>query len=245
MMLKKLLLPVLLLATFAVHAQTKKPIPAKKPAAATKPATVPAFKTQTDSLSYAMGISVGQFLKAQGATNLNYTLLNQAISQTLKNTPTAFEMPQANAVMERFARANLSRKAAAEKEKSRQFLLENKKKAGITETASGLQYEVLKAGQGPKPTVNDTIVVHYAGKLLNGKEFDSSYARGEPITIPVTGVIRGWTEAVQLMPTGSKWRLYIPSALGYGDTGAGHDIPGGATLVFDVELLSIKNGKAK
>ncbi len=244
-MLKKLLLPVLFLITLTIHAQTKKPVSAKKPMPAAKPAAAAGFKTQTDSLSYAMGISVGQFLKAQGATNLNYTLLNQAISQTLKNTPTAFDMPAANAVMERFTRANISKKAGAEKEKCRQFLLENKKKAGVVETASGLQYEILTAGQGPKPSASDTIVVHYAGKLLNGKEFDSSYARGAPVSMAVDGVIQGWSEAVQLMPVGSKWRLFIPSDLGYGDTGAGRDIPGGTTLVFDLELLSIKNNKAK
>lgn len=238
-MFKKLIFLWLLIGSIAVQAQTKKPVPVKKPALATKPA-VPAFKNLNDSLSYAMGLSAGQFLKAQGVENLNYTLLNKAIEQTLQSKATAFGMEAANGVMERFARTSFTKKAAAEKEKGRQFLAQNKMKNGVTVTPSGVQYEVLTSGQGPKPTRNDTVVVHYSGKLLNNQEFDSSYKRGQPLTIPVAGVISGWTEALQLMPTGSKWRLYIPSDQGYGDTGAGQNIPGGATLVFDVELLEIK-----
>jgi FKBP-type peptidyl-prolyl cis-trans isomerase FklB len=246
-MFKKLFLLGLLLSSLAAQAQTKKPVPAKKPATPAKPATptTTTFKNLNDSLSYAMGLSAGQFLKAQGVENLNYALLNKAIEQSLQNKPTSFDMQAANAVMERFARTGFTKKAAAEKDKGRQFLLQNKKKAGVTETASGLQYEVLTPGQGAKPTHTDTVVVHYAGKLLSGREFDSSYKRGQPLTIPVTGVISGWTEALQLMPAGSKWRLYIPSDQAYGDTGAGRDIPGGATLVFDVELLEVKGPKAR
>ena len=108
------------------------------------------------------------------------------------------------------------------------------------ETASGLQYEILTKGTGPVPASSDTIIAHYRGTLLNGKEFDNSYKRGEPLTIPVTGVIPGWTEALELMPVGSKWKLFIPSDLAYGDYGAGGEIPGGAALIFEIELLSIK-----
>ncbi len=104
-----------------------------------------------------------------------------------------------------------------------------------------MQYEVLVKGTGPVPAREDTVTAHYKGMLLDGKEFDNSYNRGEPLTIPVAGVIPGWTEALTLMPVGSKWKLYIPSEIGYGDYGAGQDIPGGATLVFEVELLGIKN----
>ena len=245
-MLRKIFIPILLLTAFSVQAQTKKTVPAKKPVA-TKAITPPAqpLKNATDSLSYAMGISVGAYLKAQGVEHINFTLLNKAIDQTLKESKTYFDMNAANAVMERSARARVTKAANAEKEKGRQFLLANKKKTGVVETASGLQYEVLKAGIGPKPTATDSVVVHYAGKLINGKEFDSSYARNEPITLTVNGVIPGWTEALQLMPSGSKWRLYIPAALAYGDRGAGADIPGGATLVFDVELLEIPSQRTK
>ncbi|WP_187261231.1 FKBP-type peptidyl-prolyl cis-trans isomerase [Pontibacter beigongshangensis] len=240
-MLKPFVISCLLLGALTVQAQTKKASPARKPATPAKTAAAPATspKNQSDSLSYAMGISVGQFLKAQGVEELNYEMLNKAISQTLKNDPTLFDINEAHAVMERYARSGMEKKLNAEKEKGRQFMEQNKKRTGVTETASGLQYEVLTAGQGPKPTHDASIRVHYSGKLLDGKEFDSSYSRGEPITISVAGVIAGWTEAVQLMPTGSKWRLYIPSELAYGDSGAGRDIPGGATLIFDVELLEI------
>ncbi len=123
------------------------------------------------------------------------------------------------------------------------FLAENKKRTGVFTTASGLQYEILTKGTGPQPALSDTISAHYRGALLNGKEFDNSYKRGEPLSIPVAGVIPGWTEALQLMPVGSKWKLFIPSELAYGDYGAGQDIPGGATLVFDIELIGIGNKK--
>jgi FKBP-type peptidyl-prolyl cis-trans isomerase FklB len=119
------------------------------------------------------------------------------------------------------------------------FLEENKKRKEVTTTASGLQYEILKKGDGPKPAATDNVQVHYKGTLINGKEFDSSYKRGEPAEFPCTGVIKGWTEALQLMPVGSKWMLYIPPALAYGENGAGGDIGPNATLIFEVELLDI------
>ena len=130
----------------------------------------------------------------------------------------------------------------SEKEKAagQKFLSANKSKPGVITTASGLQYEVVTMGAGAKPTAEDTVVCHYKGTLVDGKEFDNSYTRGEPISFPVGGVIKGWTEALQLMPKGSKWKLYIPSELGYGDRGAGQDIPGGAVLIFDVELIDVK-----
>ena len=120
------------------------------------------------------------------------------------------------------------------------FLAANKTKPGVVTLPSGLQYKVLKMGDGKKPTLNDTVVCNYRGTLINGTEFDSSYKRNQPATIPVNGVIKGWTEALQLMPTGSKWQLFIPSDLAYGAAGAGNLIGPNATLIFDVELLSIQ-----
>ncbi len=120
------------------------------------------------------------------------------------------------------------------------FLAENKKKAGVTTTSSGLQYEVLTQGNGPKPTASDSVKVHYEGTLINGTVFDSSYKRGQSISFPLNGVIRGWTEGVQLMNVGSKFRFYIPSDLAYGVRGAGRDIGPNSTLIFDVELLGIE-----
>jgi FKBP-type peptidyl-prolyl cis-trans isomerase FklB len=123
------------------------------------------------------------------------------------------------------------------------FLAANKAKEGVKTTADGLQYKVLTEGNGPKPTANDTVTVNYRGTLLNGKEFDSSYKRGQPASFPVGGVIKGWTEALQLMPVGSKYQLFIPPDLAYGDRGAGGDIGPGETLIFEVELLSIGEQK--
>lgn len=125
------------------------------------------------------------------------------------------------------------------RESGAKFLADNGKREGVTQTASGLQYEVLTKADGPKPAVTDTVSVHYRGTLLNGTEFDSSYKRGEPATFPLQGVIKGWTEALQLMPVGSKWKLFIPSELAYGERGAGSDIGPNETLVFEVELLGI------
>ena len=135
----------------------------------------------------------------------------------------------------------MNNKSSAAKEEGKKFLADNKKRPGVIELPSGLQYEIIKQGTGEKPKVGDTVRAHYAGSLINGQEFDNSYKRGQPIEIPVTGVIQGWVQALQLMPVGSKWKLFIPSDLGYGDRGAGGAIPGGATLIFEIELLDIVN----
>lgn len=127
------------------------------------------------------------------------------------------------------------------KKTGQDFLAANKGKEGVVTLPSGLQYKILKAGTGPKPTASDSVVCNYRGTLIDGKEFDSSYKRGQPATFPVAGVIKGWTEALQLMPVGSKWQLFISSDLAYGDRGAGADIGPGATLIFEVELLSIED----
>jgi FKBP-type peptidyl-prolyl cis-trans isomerase FklB len=129
-------------------------------------------------------------------------------------------------------------KLKAEKETGAAFMLANKEKEGVTELANGIQYSVLKEGSGPKPTISSTIKAHYRGCLLDGKEFDSSFKRNQPFTAPLTALIKGWQEVVPLMPEGSTWRLWIPSHLAYGDYGTG-GIPGGATLMFDIELLKI------
>jgi FKBP-type peptidyl-prolyl cis-trans isomerase FklB len=242
-MYKHFLVPALLAATVSVSAQTKKPATAAKPTAKPAVTAVKPLKSSNDSLSYAFGVSLGEYLKNQGVTNLNYALLTKAIDQSLKKQKTYLDMNQANQVIGQVAQAKMQKNVSAEKQKGTAFLAQNKKRTNVKVTASGLQYEVLKEGNGPKPANTDTVSAHYAGSLLDGKEFDNSYKRGEPLQIPVAGVIPGWTEALQLMPVGSKWKLYIPSELGYGDYGAGQDIPGGATLVFEVELLDIVNKK--
>ena len=130
--------------------------------------------------------------------------------------------------------------AETNKKEGETYMAENAKKAGVVTTASGLQYKELVAGNGPKPSVSDTVTVHYRGTLLDGKVFDSSYDRGEPVSFPLSGVIPGWTEGLQLMPVGSKWELVIPSDLAYGPGGTGREIGPNATLKFEVELLGIK-----
>jgi FKBP-type peptidyl-prolyl cis-trans isomerase FklB len=216
--------------------------PAKKPVA--KPVTAAkTLNTKSDSLSYAFGVSLGSYLKSQEISSVNYTLLNKAIQQMLKGETPLIDPNTCNQIMTQAGAERQRAKGNVERIAGQKFLEQNKKKAGVITTASGLQYEILTKGTGPIPTTADTITAHYAGTLLNGKEFDNSYKRGQPLTIPVGGVIRGWTEALTLMPVGSKWKLYIPSELGYGEYGAGQDIPGGATLVFEVELLNIVNKK--
>jgi FKBP-type peptidyl-prolyl cis-trans isomerase FklB len=131
------------------------------------------------------------------------------------------------------------------KKEGEAFLAENKKKEGVITLPSGLQYKVIKEGDGKIPTINDTVTVHYRGTLIDGKEFDSSYTRGQPVTFPVKGVIPGFSEALQLMKGGSKWQLFVASNLAYGERGAGEEIGPNATLIFDIELISIKEGTSK
>lgn len=225
-MTKKLLIVLLVSASYC-KAQTN-PSDAK-----------PILKSQLDSASYAFGISVAEDLKARGIKELNYAVVSRAMQDAFGNKAGALTEEQRQKVIYEFlSSANKSQHAAIISE-GKAFLEENKKKAGITTTASGLQYEVLKAGTGPKPKSTDEVTVHYKGTLLNGKQFDSSYDRNEPLTLALNRVIPGWTEGVQLMPAGSKYRFFIPYNLGYGERGAGEDIPPYSTLVFEIELIKI------
>lgn len=209
---------------------------AKKPTTASKPA--PVMKNALDSFSYALGLSMAGFYKEQGVENINTDLVTQALKDSKAGKPRLDE-GQINSTIINFMQAAKSRKAEPEKKEGRAFLDSNKTRQGIVTLPSGLQYKILKEGTGVKPKLNDRVKVHYHGSLLNGKVFDSSVERGEPVDLNVNEVIPGWTEALQLMPVGSKWQLFIPSELGYGDAGAGADIPPGATLLFDVELIDI------
>jgi FKBP-type peptidyl-prolyl cis-trans isomerase len=237
--MKKIIVAALVLFSLSVQAQKGKPV-AKKPVARTTAGKTssPSLKNLTDSASYALGLSVANFYKQQGFKNLNAAMIARAINEVQSNKQPLFNEQQANEIIMYFVNPSL-RTTIEEGEK---FLANNAKKPGIKTTASGLQYEVLKEGNGAKPKPTDTVVVNYAGTLLNGTEFDNSYKRGQPIEFPLNGVIRGWTEGLQLMPVGSKYKFYIPHDLGYGPNGNG-PIPGGATLVFEVELLNIKPAK--
>lgn len=238
-MKKIILLAVIALPATAVMAQgAKKPAPTKKPAAAVKPATPVSLKNASDSFSYAVGVSLASFYKQQGITDINNAMVMKAINDVKAGKPQLDDVAANQCMMNRM-QAIKAEKASGNKKEGEAFLAENKKKPGVVTTASGLQYQVIKEGTGPKPTDTDQVKVHYVGTLLDGKEFDSSIKRGEPIVFGVTGVIAGWTEALKLMPVGSKWKLFIPSNLAYGDNQAGPDIKPGSTLVFEVELLDI------
>lgn len=195
------------------------------------------LSTLTDSMSYVLGMNLINNIKQQ-EISVNPTVLLQAINDGFNNSFVLQEKDMME-IFTRFERIRTEEKTGPNKAKGKKFLAENAKKPGVVTTASGLQYKVIKMGNGAKPVATDKVKVHYKGTLIDGKEFDSSYKRGEPIEFPLNGVIKGWTEGVQLMPIGSKFEFYIPSDLAYGDRQAGGDITPGSTLIFEVELLDI------
>lgn len=214
-------------------------------AAARSTAAVP-LKTQKEKFSYALGMNIGASMRKQ-AVPVDPASLSRGLRDSLAGGKTLLTEEEARAVltqMQNDMRAKQQEKgmqeSAGNKKKGEEFLAANKSKEGIVTLPSGMQYKILKQGTGPKPTASDSVVCNYRGTLLNGNEFDSSSKHGGPATFPVGGVIKGWTEALQLMPVGSKWQLFIPSDLAYGDRGAGGDIGPGATLIFEVELVSIE-----
>jgi FKBP-type peptidyl-prolyl cis-trans isomerase len=204
------------------------------------------LKTDRDKASYAIGVNIGQNLRKQ-SVDVDPGLLGMGVKDAMSGGKTLLTDDEMKAALNslqtqvhKTQEQKMAVEGAANKKKGDAFLAANKTKEGVVTLPSGLQYKILTAGTGPKPTAADTVVCNYKGTLINGKEFDSSYKRGQPATFPVSQVIKGWTEAVQLMPVGSKWELFIPSDLAYGDRGAGPDIGPNATLIFEVELLSIK-----
>jgi FKBP-type peptidyl-prolyl cis-trans isomerase len=206
----------------------------------------PVLETQKDKISYGIGVDMSRNFKKQGIEFDADTLMRGFKDESsggkllmreedIRATLNAYQ----NELMQK--RAQAMRAAEEENKKiGEAFLAENKTKEGVVILPSGLQYKILKAGDGRKPTETDTVECHYRGALINGTEFDSSYNTGKPATFKVTGVIAGWTEALKLMPVGSKWKLFIPPQLAYGARGAGRDIGPNATLIFELELLAIK-----
>lgn len=194
---------------------------------------------QTDSLSYSIGILVASFYKQQGITHINETLVNKAITDKMKGDSALLSEQQCNQILMNYVEKAKADKAAVAKKEGLAFLAENKNKPGVVSTGTGLQYIVLKEGTGPKPAATDKVKCEYEGKLIDGTVFDSSAKQGHPIEFNVNSVIPGWTEALQLMNTGSKYRLFIPSYLAYGDQQMGPNIKPGSTLIFEVELLEI------
>lgn len=197
------------------------------------------LKNEIDSVSYSLGVNIGENIKAQ-FPNLDLKNFEIGIEDVLneKKQPKVEGADAQKIIQDYFTK--MQAKANEEKiEAGKKFLEENSKRDEVITLKSGLQYEVLKAGEGAKPTPNDQVTTHYHGTLIDGTVFDSSVERGEPATFPVSGVIKGWTEALQLMSVGAKWRLYVPSDLAYGERGAGAQIGPHTTLIFDVELLKI------
>jgi FKBP-type peptidyl-prolyl cis-trans isomerase FklB len=220
------------------NAQNTKPTKAKTAEKATTK-TETTKTSKMDSLSYGLGLLLAQNVKQLGLENIDGPSLSQAIQDVLEGKEPKMSVDQANMMVSNEIAAVSEKKAGPVLEEGKAFLAENQKKAGITTTSTGLQYEVITSGSGATPKLTDKVTTHYRGTLINGQEFDSSYKRGEPATFPVNGVIKGWTEALQLMKEGDKWRLYIPYDLAYGERGAGQDIPPYATLIFDIELIKV------
>lgn len=198
----------------------------------------PIFKNINDSASYAVGVSVANFYKQQGITKLNTNLVIRGINDIFGNKKPLMDDQQCNSIMNTYMTRMQAEKSRPRIDSGINFLAKNKTKPGVKVTASGLQYEVITEGTGPKPTAADSVTCHYKGALLNGTVFDNSYDRGQPITFSLGGVIPGWTEGLQLMAEGSKYKLFIPYTLGYGAMDYG-PIPGGSVLIFEVELLKV------
>jgi FKBP-type peptidyl-prolyl cis-trans isomerase len=240
-------------------AKTPPPAPAKPqqgtvaktsrtPAAKGQPLTL---KTQKEKASYALGMNIGSGLRKQ-PIDIDPAILARGLRDALSNGKMLLTEEEERAVLTqlqsdaRKKQQELAQQAGqANKQQGLAFLEANKTKEGIVVLPDGLQYKILQQGTGPKPAATDQVVCNYRGTLLDGREFDSSYKRGQPATFPVSGVIKGWTEALQLMPVGSKWQLFVPAELAYGEPGAGGQIGPNATLIFEVELLSIKAKDAK
>lgn len=198
------------------------------------------LKNAKDSLSYAVGIIWGQNMIQQGLNDVNVDQVAAAIEALMNKEETAFDIKTANDIVKNFIMAKKEAVRTKNLEEGREFLARNAKRPEVKVTKSGLQYEVLVQGDGPVPTASDKVKVHYHGTLLDGTVCDSSVERGEPIVFLVTGVIKGWVEALQMMPVGSKWKLYIPPNLAYGKQGSGGTIGPNAVLIFEVELLGIE-----
>jgi len=240
---------VLLLSTGALAQQSS--TPTKPAAAASSPsagssAQASAFTTDKAKQSYALGANIGRNLKGDGL-DVDPNLVAEGLKDVLSGGKVKMTDAEIQETLTKLRtdmiakqKEDMDRMGAANKKAGDAYLAANKAKPGVVTLPSGLQYKILKEGTGPKPTASDTVVCNYSGTLIDGTEFDSSYKRGEPATFGVGQVIKGWTEALQLMPVGSKWQLVIPPDLAYGSKGAGNVIGPDSTLVFDVELMSIK-----
>ena len=255
-MKKSILLAASVLASYTGFAQKanskKSQKAAETPVAVAPVATSPLASTlapesKVDKLSYAIGVNFAKQFQSQ-KIEINPDVLYSAIKTVVSGGTPAMTEEQVMNTLQEFEKemqdkmkGEMKKAAQDNINKGKSWLAENKKRKGVVELPSGLQYEIVKDGTGENPKINSRVTTHYAGTLIDGTEFDSSIKRGEPATFPVNGVIKGWTEALQLMKPGSKWKLYIPSELAYGDAGSPPTIGPGETLIFEVELISIQN----
>jgi FKBP-type peptidyl-prolyl cis-trans isomerase FklB len=224
-------------ATATTKTPTAKPTASK--ASAASPSII--LKNNRDSASYALGVRIAQNLKQQSFDKLDPAIIQKGINDVFNNKAIALPDAMLDKCIGVYQQKASSAKASVAKAEGQKFLAENAKRKGVITTKSGLQYEIIRTGTDTvKPTINNKVKCHYHGTLINGTVFDSSVDRGEPISFEVGGVIAGWTEALQLMTVGSKWKLYIPSELAYGDRAAGEKIAPGSTLIFEVEILAIE-----
>ena len=198
------------------------------------------YTNELDKVSYCLGLSFASNLISTGIKEINVAVVADALQTAYEGRTPEIAPDEANKILQEFLLKIEHQRGQVAKEAGKKFLEENGKQEGVVTLPSGLQYKVLSVGNGPKPRKGDTVRCHYEGRLINGEVFDSSYRRKQPAEFPVTGVIAGWVEALQLMPVGSKWQLFIPSELAYGSRGAGQSIGPNETLIFDIELLGIK-----
>jgi len=243
-MKKLLVVAAVLLVSAVLYAQQKSPAPVKS--VQSNPSSKPALETFKDKVSYSIGWDIGQNFKRQGI-DCTPSKLAQGLKDSLAGGLPLLSQAEMMEVLQQLQKdmqskmmEKQSQDTGKNKKEGDEFLAKNKKNKGVLTLPSGLQYKIITEGTGEKPKLTDTVTVNYRGTLIDGTEFDSSYKRGQPATFPVGGVIKGWTEALQLMKTGSKWQLVIPSDIAYGANGAGQQIGPNATLIFDVELISIE-----
>lgn len=199
------------------------------------------IENEIDKVSYSLGLNVAQNIKGQGLSEINYSAFAKGVEDIYEGNNAAIDPAKAQQILQEFFQKQQEKQSAGLKEAGEKFLAENAKKEGVVVLPSGLQYTIMKEGTGEKPSATSTVSTHYHGTLITGEVFDSSVDRGTPAEFPVNRVIPGWTEALQLMPVGSKWKLFIPYDLAYGAQGAGGKIGPYSALVFEVELLKIVN----
>jgi FKBP-type peptidyl-prolyl cis-trans isomerase FklB len=235
-----LVLSVTLSVQCITFAQAKKTTPKTNSKTNTNPKDKNVINTTNDKLSYAIGTSIAGNIKSQGIDTLNIKLLTKAFEDVYAGNKPLLTPEEAGAFLNQYFGELQKAKLNKNKIAGEKFLEDNKKKPGIVTLPSGLQYQVITEGTGPIPTATDKVKTHYHGTLIDGTVFDSSVQRGEPASFPVNGVIQGWQEALQLMKVGSKWKLFVPANLAYGERGAGEKIGPNTALIFDVELISIE-----